>query len=72
MYSFNKVKSAEGPCFANPFFLRDREDLLKFIKRKPEKKKKKNYPLFIKFLPLKILKIDYTWKWQQEKKKRRK
>lgn len=43
MYSFNKVKSAEGPCFANPFFLRDREDLLKFIKRKPEKKKKKNF-----------------------------
>jgi hypothetical protein len=41
MYSFNKVKSAEGPCFANPFFQRDREDLLRFIKRKPEKKKKK-------------------------------
>lgn len=42
MYSFNKVKASEGPCFANPYFQREREDLLRFIKRKPEKKKKKN------------------------------
>lgn len=42
MYSFSKVKASGGPCFANPYFQRGREDLLRFIKRKPEKKKKKN------------------------------
>ena len=40
MYSFAKVKAVNGPTFANPYFKRDREDLLKFIKRKPEKKKR--------------------------------
>lgn len=41
MYNFSKVKDAPCPSFANPYFRRDREDLLKFIKRKPEKKKRK-------------------------------
>lgn len=40
MYNFSKVKYHEKPCFSNPFFQRDREDLLKYIHRKPEKKKK--------------------------------
>jgi hypothetical protein len=40
MYSFSKIKSNTGQAFANPYFRREREDLLKYIRRKPEKKKK--------------------------------
>lgn len=40
MYNFSKLKNHDKPSFANGFFKRDREDLLKYIHRKPEKKKK--------------------------------
>jgi len=42
MYNFSKVKSSDGPCFANNYFKEGRDDLLRFIKRKPERKKRKN------------------------------
>jgi len=41
MYSFTKMKDSAVHRFKNPYFLREREELLKFIKRKPEKKKRR-------------------------------
>lgn len=40
MYNFSKIKNQEKPSFCNKYFIREREDLLKFIHRKPEKKKR--------------------------------
>lgn len=40
MYNFSKIKNQEKPSFYNQFFKREREDLLKYIHRKPEKKKR--------------------------------
>jgi len=40
MYNFSKLKNQDRPSFNNQFFKRDREDLLKQIHRKPEKKKR--------------------------------
>lgn len=40
MYSFAKLKDHSVHRFRNPYFLREKEELLKFIKRKPEKKKR--------------------------------
>jgi hypothetical protein len=40
MYSFAKLKDHSVHRFRNPYFLRENEELLKFIKRKPEKKKR--------------------------------
>lgn len=47
MYSFVKLKDHSVHRFRNPYFLRDREELLKFIKRKPEKKKRRQSDEFI-------------------------
>jgi hypothetical protein len=41
MYSFVKLKDHTVHRFRNPYFIREQEDLLKFIKRKPEKKKRR-------------------------------
>lgn len=42
MYNFAKQKDYVSHRFANKYFIRDREEFLRFIKRKPEKKKRKN------------------------------
>lgn len=42
MYNFTKLKDHAVHRFENPYFIREREELLKFIKRKPEKKKRRS------------------------------
>jgi isopentenyldiphosphate isomerase len=41
MYNFVKLKDHTIHRFFNKYFLREREQLLKLIKRKPEKKKRR-------------------------------
>jgi isopentenyldiphosphate isomerase len=41
MYNFVKLKDHALHRFFNRYFLREREQLLKLIKRKPEKKKRR-------------------------------
>jgi hypothetical protein len=41
MYSFVKLKDHSVHRFKNENFLREKEERLKFIKRKPEKKKRR-------------------------------
>jgi len=41
MYNFGKLKNSLDHSFSNKYFIREREDLLKFIKRKPEKKNRR-------------------------------
>lgn len=42
MYNFTKLKDHAVHRFENAYFIREREELLKFIKRKPEKKKRRS------------------------------
>jgi hypothetical protein len=41
MYNFTKLKDHAVHRFENQYFIREREESLKYIKRKPEKKKRR-------------------------------